>query len=90
MRCITEIPEACPVALVLALTEKDGDTLQLLKWQPKGEPRCSTQLQLLFFGILSVFDELETEGRSGLVERLQHLIQTRSPRELVEIFAQEL
>lgn len=84
-RHVTEIPDGCTDALVLALRPKN-DAVEVLKWQPVGEPKCNKQLQLLFFGLLSILDELEDAGRAKTAERLEGLFKTHTIRELVEIF----
>lgn len=86
-RHVTEIPEGCTEALVVAVRPTDDpNAVQVLKWQPLGEPRCCDQLALLFGGVLSILQELEASGHQKQVQRIEGLIAAHSVEELVAIF----
>lgn len=86
-RHVTEIPEGCTEALVVAVRPTDDpNAVQVLKWQPIGEPRCCDQLALLFGGVLSILQELEASGHQKQVQRIEGLIAAHSVQELVSIF----
>jgi hypothetical protein len=87
MKHVTEIPEGCDAALVVATRPTDDShTVQILKWQPIGEPNAAAQLALLFGGVMSVLDELEDGGRFEAVDRIENMIATHSVKQLVDIF----
>ena len=86
-RHVTEIPADCSAAVVVALRETDGETVQVLKWQPVGEPRCNVQLALLLWGIKSAIDEVRGTGREKLADRLEGMFESHSLQELIEIFS---
>lgn len=86
-RHVTEIPEGCTEALVVAVRPMDDpNEVQILKWQPLGNPLCCDQLALLFGGVLSILQELEAGGHQKQVQRIEGLIAAHSVQELVSIF----
>lgn len=86
-RHVTEIPEVCTEALVVAVRPTDdSNKVQILKWQVLGEPNCCNQLALLFGGVFSILQELEAGGHQKQVQRIEGLIAAHSVEELVAIF----